>query len=130
MRQVTRALVFGSAILIVAAPAGQSFALFGSSLRTCHAAINRSCGHVKPGAGRVPACIESHFDALSAPCGAKLSHAAAITRACEPDVHRLCAHVTRASQVLACIKPKLNQVGRPCEDALAKIVSPLAFVLH
>jgi len=28
------------------------------------------------------------------------------------------------------MKSKLNQVGKPCELALAKIVSPLAFLMH
>jgi hypothetical protein len=104
-------------------------ALFGSSLRTCQAAINSSCGHVRPGA-EVQACIERNFHALSAPCGDKLAHAAEIARACEPDVRRLCAHITRASAVLACMRPKLDQIGKRCEDAVAKIASPLAFVLH
>jgi hypothetical protein len=28
------------------------------------------------------------------------------------------------------MRPKLNQVGKPCEHALAKIASPLAFLMH
>jgi len=35
-----------------------------------------------------------------------------------------------AAEVVACIRPKLNQVGKPCEDALAKVATPLAFLLH
>jgi len=130
MRHVSHALVFAAALLISAVPATQSVALLGSSLKACEAAIKRSCGAVKPGGGRVQACIERHFHTLSGPCGDKLAHAAEIERACEPDVHQLCARVTRSAEVLACIRPKLNQVGRPCERALAKIATPLAFLLH
>jgi hypothetical protein len=130
VRHISRALTFTTALLMVAAPATQSVALFGSSVRACQAAIKGSCGHVKPGGGRVQACIERHFHALSGPCGDKLAHAAEIERACEPDVRKLCAHVTRAAKVLACMRPKLDQVGKPCEDALAKITSPLALFLH
>ena len=130
MRHVSHTLVFATALVISAVPATQSVALFGSSLKACEAAIKRSCGEVKPGGGRVQVCIERHFHALSRPCGDKLAHAAEIERACEPDVHHLCAHVTRSREVLAWITPKLNQVGRPCERALAKIATPLAFILH
>jgi hypothetical protein len=76
------------------------------------------------------ACVERHFHALTDPCGNKLAHVAQIERACGPDVHKLCAHITRAAEVLACIRPKLDEVSKPCEDSLAKVVSPLAFVLH
>jgi hypothetical protein len=130
MRHVSRALVFATALIVTAGAATQSVALFGSSLRTCERAVNRSCGEVKAGGGRLQICIERHFNALSGPCGDKLAHAAEIERACEPDVHKLCARVTRSAEVLACMRSKLNQVGKPCELALAKIVSPLAFLMH
>ena len=129
MKHVPHALILATAFL-VGAGSTQSVALLGSSLRACEGAIKRSCGHVKPGGGRVQVCIERHFHALSGPCGDKLAHAAEIERACEPDVHKLCAHVARSADVLACIRPKLNQVGKPCERALAKIATPLAFPLH
>jgi hypothetical protein len=75
-------------------------------------------------------CIERHFHALSSPCGDKLARFAKIERACEPDVHKLCPHITRAAEVLACMRPKLGQVGKRCEDSIANIASPLALILH
>jgi hypothetical protein len=130
MRHLSCAFAFAAAFVMVAAPATQSVALLGSSLRTCGTAVKGSCGLVKPGGGRVQACVERHFRALSRPCGDRLAHIAEIERACEPDVHRLCAHVKRSADVLTCIRPKLNQVGGPCEHAIAKVASPLAFLLH
>jgi hypothetical protein len=94
--RVSFVLTAAAALLMVATPATKSVALFGSSLRTCQAAIQGSCGHVKPGGRRVQMCIERHFHALTSPCGDKLAHFAKIERACEPDVHKLCPHITRA----------------------------------
>jgi hypothetical protein len=130
MKHLSRAFLFAGVLVLTAGAATPSVALFGSSLRTCERAINRSCGEVKAGGGRLQICIERHFNALSGPCGDKLAHAAEIERACEPDVHKLCARATRSSEVLGCMRSKLNRVGRPCEHALAKIASPLAFLMH
>jgi hypothetical protein len=123
-------LTLTAALVMTVAPATESNALLGSSLKACESAIKRHCGDVKPGGGRVQACIEQNFHALSRPCGDSLAHAAEIERACESDIQTLCPHVTRSAQVVACIRPKLDQVSRPCENALAKIASPLAFLLH
>ena len=129
MRHLSRARVLVAALVMTLGAPSESVALLGSSHRACEAAVKGACGGVKPGEGRVRACIERHFHALSAPCGDKLAHVAEIEGACEPDVHRVCAHMG-AAEVVACIRPKLNQVGKPCEDALAKIATPLAFLLH
>jgi hypothetical protein len=91
-----------------------------ASRLTCAAAIKRACGRVTPGAGRLEACFQSHFNELTKPCGDKLARAASLARACESDAKRLCSGSKRAADVLVCMKPRLQDVSSPCKASLAK----------
>ena len=91
-----------------------------ASRLSCASAIQRACGKVTPGAGRVDACFQSHFNELTKPCGDRLARAAYLARACEADAKRLCGASKRAIDVLACMKPRLKEVGGACKAALAK----------
>ena len=69
--------------------------------------------------------MEKHLGALSGPCADKLSRAVELSSVCEADVKRLCGGVARSSEIVACMKPKLGQVGGPCRRALAKVAMRL-----
>jgi hypothetical protein len=57
-----------------------------------------------------------------------LSHVADLAKECETDVKNLCGNVERAAEALDCIKPRLEEVGKRCKDALAKVAVPFAFL--
>ena len=68
----------------------------------------------------VPAATSSHTSPRSN---------ALANRTCKNFVLTLCT-LTKPDQALACIRPKLDRVGRRCEHAISKIASPTAFLLH
>lgn len=52
----------------------------GKGLAACHDDIERFCGAVKPGEGRLGACLEKNRKRLSKPCRRWLSHGGAAHR--------------------------------------------------
>jgi len=115
--------------VFVAIVLSAAFAVLGSALATpslaasrlaCAKAIQRACGNVMPSGGRLEACFQSHFKQLTKPCGNRLARAASLARACEADARQFCGDVRRATDVLACMKPRLRDVSGPCKAALAK----------
>jgi hypothetical protein len=44
-------------------------------MQVCRADYDRSCGGVKPGGGRILACLQSHANALSDACGQAMPRA-------------------------------------------------------
>jgi hypothetical protein len=107
--------LFGCAMTSEARAAG------GATLKSCAASFKSVCGHVKPGAGRVQACFDSHIAKLSQPCKNKLTQAASSSRACETDVRKFCGGASSATGIISCMKPRLAEVGKPCKRVLAKL---------
>ena len=123
MRALSHAVVLSAVIaLFGSVPASEARAGGGASLKSCAASLKATCGDVKPGAGRVQACFDSHLATLPEPCKSKLTQAAASARACEADVRKLCGGLAQAAEIVSCMEPRLAEVGKPCKRAMTKVV--------
>jgi hypothetical protein len=112
-------VVIGAALLFSTsvATAQQS-----SQSRACAGDIKSKCADVKPGEGRIRACVKEHLTEFSEPCQARLAKIAETGEACKEDVKQSCADKKRVRR-LACMKDALGKLSDPCKDALAQAVA-------
>jgi Cysteine rich repeat len=95
-----------------------------SSALACAVDIESKCGEVKPGGGRIRACIKEHLSEFSEPCRAKLAKIAAVTQSCGADVKKACGDVKpRPRKIVACLKSALGNLSDACKDAVSDAVS-------
>jgi hypothetical protein len=115
-----------SAGLLLVAPlgAGAQEGLFTSE-RDCTTDVQSLCAGVKPGGGRVLACLQSHVGDLSVGCSTILSKAIWVAHECAGDIRQFCPGATFGS-VSDCMKPHLGEVSGTCQSALAFMASPAA----
>jgi hypothetical protein len=95
--------------------------------RDCSTDIQSLCAGVKPGGGRVLACLQSHVASgdLSVGCSTILSKAIWVAKECRSDIRQFCPSATYAN-VGDCMRPHLGEVSGTCQAALAYIASPAA----
>ena len=95
--------------------------------RDCATDIQSLCAGVKPGGGRVLACLQQHVAAgeLSVGCSTILSKAIWVAKECAGDIRQFCPSATYAN-VGDCMRPHLGQTSATCQSALAYIASPAA----
>ena len=129
MRTTFYALALGAAMLITGSwsvGAQEGLGLFATE-RDCSADIQSLCAGVKPGGGRVLACLQAHVAAgeLSVGCSTILSKAIWVARECAGDIRQFCPSATYAN-VGDCMRPHLGQTSATCQSALAFIASPAA----
>ena len=95
--------------------------------RDCSTDIQSLCAGVKPGGGRILACLQSHVAAgeLSVGCSTILSKAIWTAQQCAGDIRQFCPNATY-SNVGDCMRPHLGQTSATCQSALAFMASPAA----
>ena len=123
------AIAFGAGLLIAGswgAGAQEGMGLFATE-RDCSTDIQSLCAGVKPGGGRVLACLQQHVAAgeLSVGCSTILSKAIWVAKECAADIKQFCPNATYAN-VGDCMRPHLGQTSGTCQSALAYIASPAA----
>jgi len=123
MTKTSITLALGAA-LFLAGPVGAQEGLFTSE-RDCTTDVNNLCANVKPGEGRVIACLQSHMGDLSVGCSTILSKAVWTAQQCASDIKHFCPKATWGT-VSDCMKPHLGEVGSSCKSALAFMASPAA----
>jgi hypothetical protein len=98
-----------------------------TSMRDCTTDIQSLCAGVKPGGGRVLACLQQHVAAgqLSVGCSTILSKAIWVAKECAGDIRQFCPSATYAN-VGECMQPHLGQTSGTCQSALAFMASPAA----
>jgi Cysteine rich repeat len=96
-----------------------------TSERDCTADVRSLCADVKPGGGRVLACLQSHVGNLSVGCSTILSKAIWTAQQCSGDIHQFCPTATFGN-VSECMRPHLGEVSGTCKSALAFMASPAA----
>ncbi len=108
--------------LAAAAPAARSE-------DACLADVRRLCPDVKPGGGRVDACLREHEEELSAPCRERRQADEATARriiqefgrACKADVNAFCAGVEPGQgRVIGCLFQHQPELTRACDAQLAR----------
>ena len=91
---------------------------------SCQVDVGRLCGSVKPGEGRVLACLVKHEDELSTPCRSQTErfHVArekllAGRSACQADIDRLCEGVPpRAGLLVECLQEHETSLSAGCRS--------------
>ncbi len=61
--------------------------------KACAADVKAQCPDIKPGGGKLKACVKAHFSDLSEDCQVAIIRAAAVGKACKADVKQFCADV-------------------------------------
>jgi hypothetical protein len=140
-----RSIIFLAVCCIVALVGGQVFAqakgpveemaqgLIDSVKSGCDKEIKAYCNDVKPGEGRVLACLYAHEDKLSGKCEYALYDAAAqleravqaltyVANECGEDLKANCAGIKPGEgRILQCLDKNDAKVSKRCKQALKDI---------
>ena len=93
----------------------------------CKADVERLCGDVKPGEGRIQACLKEHKDEISPECGKKIAIAAEtlqkkaveVAAACQGDAEKLCPGVEPGKgPILKCLLQHQDELSDGCSSSL------------
>src|SRR5271166_2371649 len=105
------------AVLIVTQSAHAASAV----AKACAADIKAQCPDIKPGGGKLKACVKAHFADLSTDCQVAIISATAVAKACEADVKQFCADVKPGKGAIAdCMKSHKDDLSDGCQEAMAK----------
>jgi hypothetical protein len=87
----------------------------------CAGDIKTLCAGIKPGEGRIKACIKSRLTDLSPTCDDRVLTVAVTGKVCKTDVTNLCAGIVPGTGgIRACIKSHMAEVSGPCKDAMSR----------
>src|SRR6516164_9521028 len=100
MKMTIYAVAFGATLLLTGSwgASAQEGGLFATE-RDCATDIQSLCAGVKPGGGRVLACLQQHVAAgeLSVGCSTILSKAIWVAKECAGDIRQFCPSATYAN---------------------------------
>ena len=99
----------------------------------CKMEIEKYCGQVTPGQGRILACLFAHGDKLSAKCEYALYDAAVqleravaaltyVANECDADLEKYCASIAPGEgRLLECLEKHDKQVSGRCKQAIKDV---------
>jgi len=121
-RASTFKTAFAIAAMVSIAGAG-AMAQERATPKACANDVRAQCAGVRPGEGRVGACVKEHFADLSLACqGALFRAGISAKKACSADMKQFCAEVRPGGDRLAiCMRSHLAELSQPCRDALAQV---------
>jgi hypothetical protein len=94
-------------------------AQLGEVRQACAADIKQMCAEVKPGEGRLKACIKEHFGQLSQPCQTALLSNVTITKSCKTDALEKCPDTQPGGgRIQACMKEHFTELSERYKDSL------------
>jgi hypothetical protein len=125
MKTTFYAVALGAALLLTGSVGASAQEGLFTSERDCTTDVQSLCAGVKPGGGRVLACLQSHVSDLSVGCSTILSKAIWVARECAGDIHQFCPTATFGN-VSDCMRPHLGEASATCKSALAFMASPAA----
>ncbi|MGA7742147.1 MAG: cysteine rich repeat-containing protein [Polyangia bacterium] len=91
----------------------------------CQPDADKFCNGIKPGGGRIAACLKSHESELAAACQKLVERVEAAVRevheACKEDVEKLCQGIQPGGgRILACLKSHEAELSGPCKAVFAR----------
>jgi len=118
-------------MLITSANAQQG--LVETVVNGCKMEIEKYCGQVTPGQGRVLACLYAHGDKLSGKCEYALYDAAVqleravaalsyVANECDADLEKYCSSIAPGEgRLLECLEKHDKQVSGRCKQAIKDV---------
>jgi hypothetical protein len=104
--------------LTLLTPTG-AMAQLGAARQACAADIKQLCGEVKPGEGRLKACVKEHFGQLSASCQTALIANVTITKSCKADAEQKCPGIQPGGgRIQTCMKDHFTELTEACKESL------------
>jgi hypothetical protein len=94
--------------------------LLAQASHPCMDDAKKLCGDVKPGQGRVAACLKQHKDQLSAGCKANIAKFREGAQSCQQDVERLCPGTKAGPERHACMQQHKDEVSPECREFFGK----------
>ncbi|MBW1753607.1 MAG: hypothetical protein JRJ46_11035 [Deltaproteobacteria bacterium] len=120
-------------VFLVAMPVAAEQSLVQTVADGCKAELETYCKDVKPGEGRILACLFAHSDKLSGKCEFALYDAAAqleravaalayVVNECGDDLDQHCSGVAIGEgRLLECIEKNDKKVSSRCKNALKEV---------
>jgi hypothetical protein len=96
----------------------------GHGKKDCKADVARFCPEVKPGEGRLLACLKAHQAQLQPACQAKLPQwekVQQMKQTCRTDREKFCAQAGRGKETRACMKKNHDLLSEACRGAIEQI---------
>ena len=133
MRRFGICLLIVGAVLLVVNPVKAQQSLVDTVANGCKEELQKYCSNVKPGEGRVLACLYAYGDKLSGRCEYALYDAASqLERAvaalsyavneCSSDLKQYCGKVAAGEgRLLQCIEKNEAKVSKRCKQALKDV---------
>ncbi|HSB52602.1 MAG TPA: cysteine rich repeat-containing protein [Dissulfurispiraceae bacterium] len=96
----------------------------GEDSLPCAEEIAKYCSEIKPGGGRIIACLKEHENGLTDLCKDKIEKVAGrakeLEKACAADVERFCKDVQPGGgRIAKCLKEHKSELSAPCTGKLA-----------
>jgi len=95
-------------------------------MKPCADDVAKFCKDVKPGEGRIVACLKEHQNDLSASCKEKMEKLAEVrkkgsemNKACHDDISKFCKDVKPGGgKIIQCLKEHSSDLSSECKGAL------------
>jgi hypothetical protein len=86
----------------------------------CLEDARKLCAGIRPGQGRIAACLKSHESEISAACKAKRAAFREEADSCEADVQKLCPDTKPGRERHDCMMQHKDQVSAECKEFFGK----------
>ncbi len=91
----------------------------------CREDVDKFCKGIKPGGGRIWACLKSHEAELSQACTDQIAAATKkmkdFTKACRPDAQKFCKGVRPGKgRIISCLKSHESELSDSCKAFFEK----------
>jgi hypothetical protein len=95
----------------------------------CWPDAGKFCQGIRPGEGRIAACLKSHESELAPVCQKLVDRVGTVVRevheACKGDVEKLCQGIRPGGgRILACLKSHEAELSGPCKTVFARKEKP------
>jgi hypothetical protein len=111
-------------VILTALLLSASAAVAQQSGRPCAGDIKKLCADIKPGEGRLMACMKSHLGDLSETCQDRVLTVAVTGKVCKGDIAKLCAGIVPGTGgIRTCIKSHIAEVSDACRDAMSRVAA-------